>query len=296
MHNDLLIAILGGLGAMLGWGFADFFAKKTIDKVGDVVSLAWAHLLGTSIFLVVALYQVIFLGKVLSMPASIGGWMGVAFFGVLQAAVYLFAYKGFGKGQIAVLNPVFASYPGVTALLSLFFFGEVFHINLLLPIIVIFLGILLLNLDIKGLRSKKLNIVPGLKEVGIAAFLAAFWTLGWSKFSNNHDYIAYALCMYTFMTISVFVFAKATKVKLKFSQKGIWPYLFLIGFCETIAYLSLTYGFSFTKLTSIVAVISGSFSLPTILLARIFLKEKVTAIQTVGTVVIILGIIFLSIN
>ena len=29
-------------GGMFGWGLADFFAKKTIDKIGDIQTLAWA--------------------------------------------------------------------------------------------------------------------------------------------------------------------------------------------------------------------------------------------------------------
>ena len=33
MENSLAVAVLGGLGAMLGWGFADFFAKKTVRKI-----------------------------------------------------------------------------------------------------------------------------------------------------------------------------------------------------------------------------------------------------------------------
>jgi len=39
MQQELLIAVLAGLGGMFGWGFADFFAKKTIDEIGSVASL-----------------------------------------------------------------------------------------------------------------------------------------------------------------------------------------------------------------------------------------------------------------
>ena len=43
MQPELVLAGLAGLGGMMGWGLADFFAKKTIDEIGDVVSLVWAH-------------------------------------------------------------------------------------------------------------------------------------------------------------------------------------------------------------------------------------------------------------
>jgi hypothetical protein len=43
MNNAILIATVAGLCGMLGWGVGDFFAKKTIDIVGDMATLAWAH-------------------------------------------------------------------------------------------------------------------------------------------------------------------------------------------------------------------------------------------------------------
>ncbi|MFN2571957.1 MAG: hydantoinase B/oxoprolinase family protein, partial [Gemmatimonadales bacterium] len=46
METTLLTAITAGLLGMLGWGCADFFAKKTIDKIGDLPTLFWGQLLG----------------------------------------------------------------------------------------------------------------------------------------------------------------------------------------------------------------------------------------------------------
>lgn len=98
MPSELLIAILAGLGGMLGWGLADFFAKKTIDRVGDVVSLAWGHVFGTAALLIIALYQFGIRGEKVPLPDNASTWLGVIFFGVLQATVYFFVYKGFAKG------------------------------------------------------------------------------------------------------------------------------------------------------------------------------------------------------
>jgi drug/metabolite transporter (DMT)-like permease len=38
-------------------------------------------------------------------------------------------------------------------------------------------------------------------------------------------------------------------------------------------------------------MLSGAFSLPTIILARIFLHERTTVLQTVGSVVILVGVV-----
>lgn len=296
MQQELIIAIVAGLAVMVGWGSADFFAKKTIDEIGDVVTLVWAHVFGTLILVLVALYQIFVRGQQVMLPSKPLDWAGLVFFGVLQAVVYLFVYKGFGKGQLAVLNPVFASYSGLTAAFSILVFGEVVSGHLILALATIFIGILLLSMDFPALKSKRINFshIPGLKEVGIATLLAAVWTLGWDKFVGGRDWLAYALFMYAFMTAAVWIISKVQKVSLKVSKQNVWKFLILIGVGETLAYLALSLGYSVTSYTSVIVLVGGAFSLPTIILARIFLKEKVARIQTIGTLVIIAGIIMLS--
>lgn len=296
MHQELFIALISGLAAMLGWGLADFFAKKTIDEIGDVVSLAWGHAFGTLFFALLALYQIIAYGHYLTLPKDVLSWGFVLFFGVLQAGVYLLVYQGFGKGQVAVLNPVFASYSGLVALLSVVFFKEVLAVHSVPALVAIFLGIFLLSLDIKALFSKKIKLSAGLKEVGLASLLASVWTVFWDKVVGGHDWISYAFLMYLFMTIAVFIFARVRHITIAVVPRNMWKFLVLIGVCETIAYLGISLGFSVTSYTSVVALLSGAFSLPTIVLARIFLKEKITMVQALGGIIIITGIIVLSLQ
>jgi drug/metabolite transporter (DMT)-like permease len=208
--------------------------------------------------------------------------------------IYWLAYEGFGKGQLAVLNPVFASYSGIVALISIVVFGETLHVLSGIGLIAIFASIILLNVDIKGLRSKKLNIAPGLLEVGLAAILAAAWTLGWDKFVSGRDSLSYALFMYAFMSLSAFVLARLLGVKLRGVERGLWKFLALIGIGETTAYLAISWGYAATPLTSVVALVSGAFSLPTVILAYAFLKERITALQVGAIAGIIAGIILIS--
>ncbi len=81
MNDSLLVAALAGLGGMAGWGMADFFAKKTIDRVGDITSLVWAHLFGTLIFIFFAFYQGVITDNWLTFPSGGLAWLGLAFFG-----------------------------------------------------------------------------------------------------------------------------------------------------------------------------------------------------------------------
>lgn len=297
MQQELLIAILAGLGGMLGWGLADFFAKKTIDEIGDISSLTWAHIFGTIVLFITITFRFFLYGQDTLIPNTFYSFGGLIFFGILQAIVYLYVYKGFSKGQVSVLAPFFASFSGITSILSIVFLGEIITGHLIYALITIFIGIILINLDIQAFDFKKINFikVPGFKEVAIATLLAAVWTLLWSKFVDGQDWLGYAFYMYLFMTVTILFVSKTQKVNLTITNKSIWKFLLLIGLTETLAYLAVSFGYSMTSETSVVALLSGAFSLPTIVLAYVFLKERVTKTQRIGSIVIIIGIIILSV-
>lgn len=296
MSSELLIAVMAGLGGMLGWGLADLFAKKTIDEIGDIVTLVIAHIFGTACIVAIVVVAILH-GHTFSLPHGAGTWAGLAFFGLLQGIVYLLVYIGFGKGQVAVLNPLFASFSGLVALFSTLFLGEALSGQLAMALVVIFIGIFLLNVDFAALREKRFSMtrVPGFRQVALATILAAIWTLGWNGFVSGNDWLTYSMLMYVFMTIALLGYAWTRKVKLEVGKAWTWKYLVLIGATEMTAYLAISWGYGATSLTSVVALLSGAFSLPTIILARAFLKERTTSLQLAASVIIVLGVMFVSV-
>jgi drug/metabolite transporter (DMT)-like permease len=236
------------------------------------------------------------IGAPVALPTGLAGWAGVALMGALQAAVYLLVYRGFGKGQLAVLNPLFASFSGITALLSIVLLGEAVRGTTGAALAVVFAGILLINLDVGGLRERRLALakVPGFPEIAAATLLAAGWTLLWDRFVRGRDALASAALMYLFMTLALFAVAGVTRLKLPAPRPVAWLYLALIGGCEAAAYAAVSYGYATTPHTSVVALVSGAFSLPTILLARVFLRERTTRLQTLASLGIVAGIALLN--
>lgn len=296
MQSDLFIAILAGLGGMLGWGFSEFATKKSVDKIGTISSLVWAHVFGSAILFLFLFLNILFNNTPVVLPQGLEEWIGLFLFGTLQTIVYYFAYKGFEKGKVALLSPIFASFSGLVALLSVLVFGEILSAGLIPALGLIFGGVILINLDLEGLKANRIRIngVAGLKEIIIATILATVWTLGWNTFTGNKDWIMYTTLMFVFMTISAFFIARMHKVNLKEVVSGAWKFLWLIAAGEVIAYLAITLGYSSTTYTSVVAILSGASSLVTIILARLFLKEKIARMQTIGSFIIIVGIALLS--
>jgi len=287
VSHGIFVATLAGLGGMLGWGTADFFAKKSIDEIGDIVSLVWAHVAGAVILIAFVTIAVATGRYSLSLPTSTCAWAGLAFFGALQAAVYLFVYIGFGKGQVSILNPVFASFSGFVALISIIFLGEAVTAIGVAALVVLFIGVLLISVDLNALRTFRLQVVPGFREIAIATVLAAVWTLGWNRFVSAKDGLSFAIWMYLAMTVALLIYAAIRGLPLRFNKPKIWKSLFFIGLFEAVGYVAISLGYAGTSHTSLIALLSGGFSLPTLFLARLFLRERLLGTQIVGGLVIV---------
>lgn len=296
MYDTLFIAFLAGLGGMIGWGFSEFAAKKSVDIVGTISSLVWAHVFGSMILFALLFSRLFITHSATVLPASSKEWLALIGFGALQTVVYYFAYKAFEKGEVSILSPIFASFAGIVALLSVLLLGETLRPVLIPVLALIFLGTILINVDLKSLRAGRIRIkaVAGLKEIIVATLLAAIWTLGWDKATQNKDWLVYTSFMFLFMTLSAYILAKQTKTDIRNIKPRAWKFLWLIGTGEVAAYLAITLGYANTTHASIVAILSGASSLITIVLARMFLKEKMTKLQAASSIIIITGIVLLT--
>jgi drug/metabolite transporter (DMT)-like permease len=294
MNNTILIATIAGLCGMLGWGFGDFFAKKTIDVIGDMATLAWAHMVGVAllVWLSIAHYTSQSGSHAVLLPHHAKDVLAILFFGALQAMVYFFVYRAFAVGKLSLLNPVFSTYSGLVVLLSVFIFGESLHLSQWLLIGLTFAGVLLMSLERDSASLRKLSFAKmhGMTDIVIATVLAAVWTLLWARFVAHRDWLIYATLMYTAMLATILVICLVQKVDLTIKDRAIYKYVAFIGIGEVVAYAGISRGYSLTTHTSIVAVLSAAFSVPTLLLARVFLKERINAQQLAGvTMVIIAG-------
>lgn len=293
MHNTLFIALLAGLGSMIGWGTADFFAKKTIDKIGDIRTLFWQQLFGVIPLLA------IFLAHPQIPHLQRFDPLFLLLFGIVAALAYLPLYTGFGKGQVSLLSPVFASYSVVVVVLSVVILGEPLHLERAAAIIVTFVGILLITTDLSVLsRSfhKHAFRLAGLPEVLFAMVGYSFWLLFLDKFINGKQWVFCLLIIRLLAVVTLAVYALIKRISLKVRDKDLWKYLICIGLFDVAAYSFVSYGFSHTQYPSVIAVLSATFSLPTIILARIFLKERITKAQAFAALVILAGVVLISIT
>jgi uncharacterized membrane protein len=290
VNHDLLVAVLAGGGAMLGWGLADFFAKLGIDRVGSLAALVWAHLFGAvTICLAIAAHSVI-AGTWPDLPDRLDTWLELAAFGIGQACVYLLVYRGFEKGRLAVLNPIFSAYAGMAALLAILFFGDVPNAVRIIALIIVFAGVMTLSADPEvGPADTGPWSTPGLAEIVVATALAAAWTVLWDQLVSGRDWWTLAGIMYLCMSATLLAASRARRVSLRRPGRATMTLLAGIGAAEALAYLSISVGFSTTSMTSVVALLSGAFPIPALILARRYLQDRLSLIHSLGAAAVIGG-------
>lgn len=284
--GGLGIAVVAGLGGMLGWGFADFFAKKTIDQVGDIVALFWGQLFG----LVPLSVLLSFHGG----PSHLSGGdlVALALFGAGSAFSYLPLYAGLGKGEVSVLSPLFASYAAVVVLLSAVLFNEHISLKLWLALSAVMVGALLLSTNLSDLRrlAGTRTAARGVPEVLGAMLMYSVWLVLLDHFIGGRDWVFILLAIRTVSTACLFGYARARRLPLLPPVSGLWRYLIVIGVFDVAAFGSISWGFARGNHPSVVAVLSSCFSIPTIVLATVFLKERLTRAQAAAVLIVLGGI------
>jgi drug/metabolite transporter (DMT)-like permease len=131
---------------------------------------------------------------------------------------------------------------------------------------------------------------PGFFVVLAATLGAAGWTLGWDRLVRNRDPISFSFLMYAFMTLALLAVALQRRAPLWSLTRGVWSKLLVLGLGESVGYCALSWAYSQTTLTSVVALLSGAASLPAIGLSHAFLGERLGRYQLVGVVGVIAGI------
>jgi drug/metabolite transporter (DMT)-like permease len=292
--NLFLIALTAGLSGMLGWGVSDFFAKKTIDKIGDLKTLIGSQVIG-GLFLLVY-----FLLTKPVFPAITGIMLFyVSCLALLDGAGYLFLYRAFQKGVVSIVSPIAASAAGFSVIIAVFLFKDSLSFFGLLGVVLIFLGILVTSTDIKDLKRSfsRANLSNGVPEALMVMILIGLWFPLWDRFVGDKEWLFWLIMLKLIMGTMLCVYFYLTNKgkKLLSGYKSVIRILIPVAVLDALAYLGTTWGYSVTtNTTSLITVIANAYSLPTIVLAYFLLKERISKQQVLGIASIISGIIISS--
>ncbi|MGH2485502.1 MAG: EamA family transporter [Ktedonobacterales bacterium] len=308
MRNGVLL----GLTAALFWGVGDFCARGASRAGGTLRTLLLMNLIAS-----VALGAIAGpLGLLRFTHPSLAalGAAAVVNLAILGGAVLL--YRAFIFGTLALVSPIAASFAALTALLAILS-GEHPSATQLAGIVVTVAGVTL-TCTVPGhptavaatKRAKGLfGLQPGVFEA-IAAMLifgVSYWLLRFLVARLGGVQTAFIGKVADLVVLSLVAGGALLASRLRSPDKplrvlpaslpatrGLLLFAGANAVLDTGANIAYNLGIA-GALTSVVAVLSSLFSAVTVLLASVFLRDRLSRWQWVGVVAILAGVALVSV-
>ena len=279
-----IASVFWGVVAMASWGSSDFLVKRIIGPLGYYRVLLYTQLISLPpLFLLAVVFPP-------PLPSSVRTVGLITAIGVCYFLALFTLYKGLAVGKVSIITPVASTWAVVSMVLSFVFLGETLGLSQMFCTILILAGILMVSL-----RSSS----GGQSNVGI------FYALGCMFFSGLNAILLklvsvdigeigtvfYSRLVVTVILLMVIPLFKSFRrdQRHKSSLKTIAG----AGLSDFIGHVGFVVGVG-VGIVSIVTPISGASPAVAVVLAQVFLKEKLLPIQKMAVALVILGIVLLS--
>ena len=312
---NISLAIILGLSGAVSWGAADFAARFASREVGAYRTLFFMQFFG---FLALSAYLKSAGGFSHGISPGWQPWAMAVAAGLLNVLASLALYHSFEHGTLSIVGPVSSSYPALTVALSLLS-GERIHAVRAAGLAVTLLGVILAAtsfaqsqfttaekdaqhanpnhenaaFDAKT-KSSRAHLSTGVGWAICAApgFGVLFWFLGFHVVPAVGSAVSVWVMRLTAL-VSLALAARPTHQTLKFPHGKVWWLLLAVGILDTAAFVANNAGLS-TGQVSVVSVLASLYGAITVLLAWIFLRERLERSQWLGIVLIFIGIVLVS--
>ena len=302
---QLSLAIILGLTGAVCWGGADFAARFASRRVGAYRTLFFMQFFG---FIALSAYLKFRGGFFEGVAPGWHPWALAALAGVINMVASLSLYYSFQIGVMSIVAPVSSAYPALTVALAIAS-GERITALRGVGLAVTLVGVILAATTFTPSAANPVNAGPvnetAAKETahlskGVGwALLAAlgfgvlFWFLGFCVVPAVGPTISvWVIRLTSFSVLALAAFP--TRQSLKLPIGSVWWLLAAVGFLDTAAFVANNAGLS-TGQVSVVSVLASLYGAVTVLLAWIFLREKLERTQWLGIILIFAGIVLVSI-
>ena len=283
---SIIISILSGIGGMVGWGIYDFLGSVYSKQLGAFKSFFWSQLAG--------LLTAFLLALALAIPFNVSPLVIVLFpiAAIVYSAGYLLFFKGFEVGNVSIVATTMNLWAVFTMLFAFIFMGQRLSSIQTLGVLMIIAGVVLGSLNWKDIRDQDFKLTSGVKEAILGAFFfGIFWNIS-EIISEEVGWLLTTLLVKFGIVLFLLIFSFFAKRELDLAKIAPKTKYILVGMgiIETGAVAVVNYGLTIGD-AILITPISSALSIVTIVLAIIFLKDKVTKLQGLGIITAIAGII-----
>ena len=281
-----MFTIVLGFATSLVYGFADFFGALGSKHIKPVVVTFWSGLSGLALLLTASL----FMGADFNTNSILCGVIG----GIASAFAMTCLYAALAIGPISILSPLSAVVMAIVPMIIGFAQGDRFSLWGWVALGAILVAVVLVgfvpgdDVRLPSLKGLLLGIGAG---VGMGAVLLALAAApkdsGLASPAILRAVSASLLGIFMLVTINRGRAAssqgKVAAGKRSKVSTNIWLAVIATGFLDSSANVFFTIASRQGSL-SVVSVLTALYPLGTIILARIFLKEKIARSQMFGIV------------
>lgn len=282
------MGVVFGLLAALLWGGGDYLINRLTNLIGTSKALVVTQILSLLCWFGVAL--------AVGFPAQATQslWATAALCGVFHVVGLVLTYRAFEIGTLSIVSPIASSFAIVTAVLALVS-GERPGASALIGASLLVLGVAVVTRGSGTGEAASLKGVP--EALGSAlGFGVMFWMI---ERVTKEIPMAWPLVILKIMATS-YAIAVAIAKRKSVSETTAKPKLsetILLGLgiavSDTLAWWCFVLGTS-TKFTTVVTALASLFSVVTIILAAILLRERLNRPQAIGIAVVLTGILLVS--
>jgi len=211
---------------------------------------------------------------------------------LLYSAGYLFFFKGFEIGNLSIVAATMNLWAVFTMLFAFTFMGQRLSALQTIGVLMILAGVTLASLNWSEIRQRKFQLSSGVKEaIAGAFFFGIYWNVSEIIVEEVGWLVSTALIK---LGIVVFMLLFSTLSKRGMGLAGVTTTtitaIFIMGMVETGAVAIVNYGLTIGD-AILITPIASALSIVTILLAIIFLKDKITKPQGLGIAIAVVGIV-----
>jgi drug/metabolite transporter (DMT)-like permease len=296
MHPSAGVVL--GLASALCWGSADFAARFNSRRVGAYRALFFMQFFG---FILLGIYLKWSGGFSRGVAPGWQPWAMAVAAGLLNVAASLALYHSFEVGTLSIVGPVSSSYPALTVGLSMLS-GEHIHLLRGIGLAVTLIGVIFASTSFSVLKAKTneagdadsahLSKGVGWAIAAALGFGVMFWFLGFRVLPVVAAPVSVWVMRGTSM-VALGLVALPARQSLKLPSGLVWWGLFAAGILDTCASLANNAGLQLGQV-SVVSVLSSLYGAVTVVLAWIFLRERLEISQWLGIVLIFVGVVLVS--
>jgi drug/metabolite transporter (DMT)-like permease len=277
------MGIILGLLAAIGWGSGDFAISRVTRLIGVVQTMFYVQLFG-----IIAICMVLLVRHDLP-TTDLGAWgLGIAA-NMMSLGGTLLLYRAFAIGTLSIVSPIVSGFAVITTMLALLM-GERPGLLALGGAVLVIVGVVIAARSPSGDAVGSRGII---EAVGAAICIGVYcWAISYIIPTLGIAWPVLIGRLLTFLVaLGLMVRSGSRPVRL---EREVWPFAVGAAILDTIAFLCFSVGVSGTYV-SVVTALSSIFSAVTVLLAWIFLRERLSMSQWVGVAGLLVGVLLVSI-